>query len=309
MKSILQFILFLCLVGLFVATGNYFLLRNEFTSKNMYLVRAAGNTKDTAVFFIGSSRVLGGINDTLLSRHIGNKAVLNCGFNSGLFFSNCLLADAIIKRNGNKIVFIELTPLLPEFGEHYTVFTQVTNLDLLSSMVSIAGHDQIFKRSSFYATAFNNYIVDRFILDSRLSAYMHAPGNKLTGFHPVQGAGYNRTDCYLTSNELKIDSASDIDIDQHLNYISYLQQLSKKHNAKVVFFVPVTYNNQQERNLMRALYHALPSDLRITYSDDFLKEIAKPDLLADNNHLNQNGANRFTTLLIPIVDSVLKSGL
>ena len=135
MKSILRIYIISLLIRC-IHSKEELVFTIRFAKKKKKCVPGKGswNTKNTSVFY-RSSRVLEVINDTLLSRQIGKQSGVElAGFNSGLFFSNCLLADAIIKRNGNKIVFIEL-PLFAGIWWTLYCITQVTNLDLLSSMV------------------------------------------------------------------------------------------------------------------------------------------------------------------------------
>src|SRR5688500_5432377 len=80
-----------------------------------------------SVYFIGCSRVQRSIDPVIIQRYFNHEHVYNLGISGSTFLSNCILSDAIIRKEGPKIIFIELLTLSPVLSSDFLLVSKKFN--------------------------------------------------------------------------------------------------------------------------------------------------------------------------------------
>jgi hypothetical protein len=73
-----------------------------------------------------------------------------------------------------------------------------------------------------------------------------------------------------------------------------------------VFFLPVTIPTDVEKSIVLPLYSALPDTMKLEFTVTFLQQIAREEYLGDANHLNRQGADAFSNMLVPLLEKYQK---
>ncbi len=311
MKTVFKIsaVLILVISLLFIARekGSRALLRN---ANKQILESAKGN--DTAVFFVGSSRVKYGVNDSLLETLL-HFNVHNCAFSNSTFFSNVVITAGVIKQGGNKIIITELSPLIPDIPMGSSEFMQVMGIYKLNTIHQLIQADGILKNRQAYIKLLNQYLVNTVTLENELKFLFEADlkNQVLTGFRykSVDHNGYKQTDSYLKITDFIPPLYTHPQARLHLKFINYLANLAQQHHTKLYFAMPVLYRDQAERALVRSVFHSLPDSLKITYSPDLIEQVTNATYLYDIMHFNKRGADKFSELLAPVIDSIRRSAI
>ncbi len=309
MKTVLKIsvVLIMVISLLYIAreNGSRAMLRN---ANKQILESAIGN--DTAVFFVGSSRVQYGVNDSLLQAALHCK-IFNCGFSNATFFSNAVIVTGLIKQGGKKIIVTELSPLIPDIPPGSSEFMQVVGIYQPGHIHRLLQNDGIFKNRQAYISLLNQFLVNSITLENEIKSLFDPGFGKrlLTGFRykSINSGGYKKTDSFLEKSDLESAGNPHPQTSRHLKYISQLASLAAEHGVKLVFMLPVLYRDPIEKELVRSVFHSLPDSLRLTYSPGFLDQVSNPAYLYDIMHFNKNGADKFSSLLVPVIDSLRRT--
>ena len=103
---------------------------------------------------------------------------------------------------------------------------------------------------------------------------------------------YHTTDSFLKMVDL--ERKTDQDLSEYYDLISHLNQVAKKHNTKIHFFLPLTFNKKQERDIVSTVFQFLSDEQKVKYTTGFLNSISNANNLRDKNHFNNKGAKVMT---------------
>ncbi|WP_438422584.1 hypothetical protein [Aquimarina macrocephali] len=263
------------------------------------------NNKETSYYFIGSSRVQNSINPEILEEHFGNKNVSNIGISGSTFLSNCILADFLLKEKTSKVLFIELSPIKQELPNGFIEFSKEANIDILETIDELTKNESFRKRLLFKLHILNYLYSKKISVKKDVKRILSQNDNKEReiGFISLNKNNFNSISPFITYEEINSPSIKNKNLTTYQNYINYLLELSSKKNSKIIFFLPLTYKNEKEKNIVIPLYHSLSDSLKIKYSKRFLNSIVNSKYLSDENHLNSLGAEKYTNLLSPLIES------
>lgn len=261
--------------------------------------------KDSSFLFIGSSRVQKSINPKILREHFQNKNIYNLGVSGSTFLSNCIFADFLMKKSAPKILFIELSPIIPDLPSEFIDFSSKENIHLLCSIEKLTKKESFRKRLILKLDIINHYFFKKILLKENLKKILRFNVNnkeKLAGFVSSAENNYNSITPFLRYKELNSYKTNN-DLSSYHNYINHLFKSGNQHNTKIVFFLPITYNKKAEKDIVIPIYNSLPDSSKIKYSKEFISSIINPAFLSDSNHLNGLGAEKYTTMLLPYLEN------
>jgi hypothetical protein len=241
----------------------------------------------------------------LLSRELNGRKVFNCGFAGSAFFNNCLLADGFIKTKGNKIIFIEICPLLPEIEAKTQQFMEALDMDVTESVFALGNASGFSAYRKFYFNILNSALLNSFSLQDDLKLLLRLNKPIAPGYFAITGNSYRKTDSYLDRDIISGINTNLFELEQYESYINYLLKAGLENNAKIYFLLPLTYMRMEEKKIVAELFYRLPTENKIIYSEAFLKKVTNPDYLFDINHFNAKGAETYSKFLIPVIDSIL----
>ncbi|WP_109852046.1 hypothetical protein [Aquimarina sp. AU58] len=298
-------------LGTIVLSTILLLKKDTFYSDTNYFASIANeisNIKGISYHFIGSSRVQQSINPKILKEHFGNRNINNLGINGSTFLSNCILADFLMKEKTSKVLFIELSPLKQELPSGFIKFSKEANINILKTIDKLAKNESFRKRLLLKLNILNYLFFKKISVkeDVRrmLSQNDDDKGNiKEMGFISLNESNFNSTSPFISYEEINSPSTKNKNLTSYQNYINYLLELSSENNSKIIFFLPITYRNEKEKNIVIPLYHSLPDSLKIKYSKSFLDSMVNSKYLSDENHLNSLGAKKYTNLLSHLIES------
>ena len=123
--------------------------------------------------------------------------------------------------------------------------------------------------------------------------------NDWFGYSPRNGSILNKVPLFLEKEDIQYEVRSNqINLEVYRKGIDFLIQKGIEKNVEIVFFLPMTYDKQSEKDIVIPLINSLDSKNKLEFTDGFIKEMSDPVLLFDRNHYNQQGGKKYTELLI-----------
>ena len=282
--------------------------RGDETMLNPFQNANAG--ADTSLYFIGSSRVQKSVNPKLLQDYFRNFQVINLGISGGNFLSNCVMAEIVLKRPGNKVVFIELAPILDELPDAlYSVASQTTDFSPSGSARAFATNRSYAEQSTLMLTILNRELYKSVTIREELFDILgfnvRKSNSNWIGFDP-----YDKNECedarsFLTWQEIHSETEVAVDLSKYAAMISRLELLANEGDSRIVFFLPITIRERLEKRIILPLYRTLPDSMKLEFTPGFLSGLSQPGFLGDENHLNRRGAEVYSTSLVPLLENHL----
>ena len=302
-KSVIKFAVFVLIVGVCV------LILKVYTRVIDYLPKSYLD-KQTFIYFIGSSRVQKSIDPNIIGGRYNNYLVSNLGMQGGNFLSSCVMADFVLKQNyGHNILFVELSLNMDELPKGVFKYSLPSKPSPSSSILSLTGNQSIPEQSMLLSNVINRQLFYSLSIGDDVREIIGLKsngGDQLIGYHPYEKNDWHDTNSFLSWNDIKTEGVNSIDISQYMYKINYLKMLAEDNNARIVFFLPVTYISEFEKSIVIQIYRTLPATMKLEYSESFLKKITRAEYLGDRNHLNIHGAKSYSKLLIPQIEIVLQ---
>jgi hypothetical protein len=282
MKLPYKLLLFLLPFVIIIGTNIYF----HQTSKEIQKI------ENSSICFVGSSRVKNGIDPTLLNQNNSKVKAYNFGVNGSTFYHNIIFSKYLIKNFNPKELFIELSPInykihIIHLDYNIDIISLDYNIDIISLINLLApltdniktAEDFLFRKLSL-RNSMRNLIYQDSIKDD-------------IGYNYINENNYFTSESFLTIGDLY--KKQNIDISAHINLIIDLKALAKKHDTKIRFFLPLTFNKIEEREIVSAVFQSLSKEDKVEYTNEFLTKISNSENLKDKNHLNSKGAKIMTT--------------
>lgn len=277
MKFFFKLCLLLTPLGLLIAFNIFYNLNHSNATK----------FSENAYYFIGSSRVQYGINPVQLNQI--KKPIYNVGISAATFFNNVMLAEHLMQTSKPKELFIELSPIIYTFSSAQKTLG-VKPVNALKHLIRL---------NSFHLKEILDILeiilFDSLSLKDNLKKIFISTKSNLSesnsiyfGYKPKSLNYYFGRNSFLQVNNL--ETKYNVDISEYTYYISYLTLLADKHNVKIRFFLPLTFNRQEEREIVCTVYQSLPDELKVKYTSEFIEKIRQPQYLFDKNHFNNKGA-------------------
>lgn len=266
----------------------------------------AGKPADTAIFFIGSSRVGNSINAPYLQTALG-KPVHLLSFAGGAFFTNTLLANYLLKQQGQKIILVELSPVTPNITAEFLTLLLVNKVNIWQQLQQVQKQDDAWQHRQFYVSLYNDILLQHLNLSTDLKWLSGTKQPVITQFKPLQGQKGQSAASFLPPGYLEhSNTLPGRDTSHLMQLVRILQSTASLHQGRLYFFSPVNFRQSGERPMVASVWKSLPANQRIAYPDSLLQAISHPEYLYDEIHLNANGARVISKGWEMIVDSLLQ---
>lgn len=240
---------------------------------------ANANFEKNSVFFVGSSRVQRGI---ITSRLEGENKIYNAGISGSTFFHNMIRAEYLIKEHKAQHLFIEISPIQYSFRRAHIPYGIHLNYSTVKA-ISLRNYADYIESYLFSFLSLKSYVKELFMAKAEIHRL---------GYIANEGSLYNKVNSFLKVEDL--NKTYKYNITAYLNFINHLNQLAEKEGTRIQYFLPLTYKRQLEKEIDLAVFNSLESELKVTYTEDFLRSIMNSDYLYDMNHLNNKGATIMT---------------
>ncbi|MBS7562912.1 hypothetical protein KHS38_00730 [Mucilaginibacter sp. Bleaf8] len=298
-KSVFKLILFTSIISLIA----FCFIRQYATSRKNTLIytffRQSLQATDTSYYFIGSSRVQTSIDPEVLKQTLGNKHIYNAGISGGTLLSNCIIARRLMQNKSPKVLFIELTPMLPEVPDYLLKHQDDLNLEIFGTANQLLSHLNFLSKCRLLLQLANKYVTSKLFIVDEVRNLMRINVEKTEGhfgFQPISENKYHSVTPFLKFQDFNNynDKGS---VARYQQYINELLKLGHQSNSKIVFFLPVTFRSEDEKETTIPIYKSLPDSTKLQMPEVLLKSMENASYLADNNHLNLAGAKVYSHLL------------
>ena len=307
-KSILKLLLFVLAIIVFVATTKfaayYYMVKN--TSFKPFFKHTIS---DSSCYFIGSSRIRECFDEKLMKQKIAGTTFHNLGINALSMNYGLILANKIISKTNNNIIFIELSRFKPYRSPRcYDIFNYSDISEGLNSYYNSVDKASL-KEFKTFLTDIGEFTFNFFSLKEDLSI-LADPKNGMTTLanSRIEKSFYGDSSdiTYLNPLDLAL-------INKYENYNKYchIKLLNtivegENKNIQVVFTLPIAFSDAEEKVELLALYNSIPKKNKSIYSEEFLTKICKMDNLYDKIHFNLNGAAICTNEWAAKIEKLLK---
>lgn len=298
------------IVYLFIAASVSFVIKTIVLSRLkekdiFHAVYKPTQSAGKSFYFIGTSRMKCAINDSALKESFPQFGFFNTGLGYGTFISNALLATKLMNSIDSAVIFIELSiangrmpytfSLTSDPANTVTAIWPLVKTTTLEDLYNIYGPfaenyfiDYINPKPYLKLVSGNYQLNDFFGQMKKYETLQYNPGTILTD------ADFRQAD----SGKTEVPSS----------YHTILQELlakAKQTNSHIFFSLPIAISNPEERKRLFAIYKILPQRNKLLYSSSFLKKINNPAYLADEMHLNVQGADIYTNYIKEILPELL----
>lgn len=141
---------------------------------------------DTAIYFIGSSRVGNGIDAPFLQTTLG-KPVHILSFAGGTFLANTILANHLLRQPGHKIILIELSSVTPNITAEFLTMLRVNRVSIGEQLWQLLKQDNGWKYRHFYITLLNDVMLQHFNLNTDMKWIVGTKQPVLSRFKALHG--------------------------------------------------------------------------------------------------------------------------
>ncbi|MDF5690857.1 hypothetical protein [Aquirufa aurantiipilula] len=260
------------------------------------------NEKSRTLFFLGSSRIMKGVNPQLLNDSLPNWNTINLGMSGNSLAQNLFFAQFLSKQPGKKVLFIELTKFKTDMPLSFSSTGKI--LDIPNFPYSYYQYVNLNKgvKNKLENTekVFWDWLIRKQTgIKSLLSGEVDE-SYKTIGFTPVYKSNYPFQDSFINRNDMVEFSHNDVDLETW-ERLQELLKLQKDGIFKLVFLMPLNYKTEDELALEIPIYKSLPFSSKWEYEDQFLKEITNSSHLEDRNHLNYRGAMIYSQGLVKYI--------
>ena len=295
-KTFLKLLIFIGAISLFILIFNYVLMDNYYKSYIDNINNINVKIKNSKYYFVGSSRVQSSINPENVEKIFTKGKIANLGMSSSLFISNCILTSSIINSNKG-VYFIELSPDFIEFSKGLILFTEERSITLLKELDDLFQNENRYNAILYKLKLLKKYYSNQFSIQGKLKHLFIESKDTIVGYKVHKKISkINTVSSFLTYDEI-YNNKTELRSISYNNYINYLMKLGKKHDSKIIFFLPVTSKTPEEKKIIISVFNSLHDSLKISFSKEFLKKISKSDYLYDRNHLNSEGARVYSKWL------------
>ncbi len=261
--------------------------------------------KTTSLYFIGSSRVDMSIDKTIMDSAFTEHNFFKLGITGSTFLGNSIIAEKIIKTTGHKIICMELSALLNELPES-VIQSSGSRTQALKAALRITQEQSIAEKSMMLMDILNQQFFSAASIKGDIIKLFAKMQNvkveqERKEFDPHKKNNLKDNSSFLKYTDLSQSIVRADNLIKYKQIIEYLNRLAERHHAELIFFLPLTYNKQSERDIVLSVFNQLPASMKLGYTNHFLQEISKPEYLYDKNHLNKEGAITNSRLLIPLL--------
>ena len=232
--------------------------------------------KKQSLYFVGSSRVMCGIDPELITKPSNVAEVYNVGIGAHTFLHNMILADRLIQHFKAKELYIELSMIHLDKRDEHKQFG-ISSSEMMA-LLPIRDRLKVMDGELFRVMSFTS------VLKKPLEATKHEASF---------GYLYNTENEYdsLVSFIRPLSATSKkVDVSKYLHLMDQLHALARKEGVKLQYFLPLTYLREKERDIVEAVYRQLPDSMKVAYPQEFLEKICKSTNLWNKNHFNRKGA-------------------
>ncbi len=299
MKTIIKIFLISTSLLIFfvVASGN-----NSGNSRAKQIAWKLADDNGGKIYFVGSSRVKRSINEQLLSAYFSDS-VRNLGLTQGTFLTNLIVLEHLAKIQGEKIIFVELSMFSNKISSELTSASQEADINVLESVKTITDSYSFHRKLNIYSSTIDQLIHARSIrfrekVQELLTLNSSDMRKQLNQAVLSDSSFLKVTDCQIMK-QVTFNSAV------YWDQINRLNGLFQRSGSRMYFFLPTTFKSEKERQEVLNVFHQIPEEMKLIYSESFLEEITDSRYLLDPNHLNSEGAIKYSQLMIPLIEGCL----
>ncbi|CAM3402759.1 hypothetical protein [Aquirufa ecclesiirivi] len=255
------------------------------------------NFKSKTIFYIGSSRVMMGINTDLLNDSLTEWKSINIGVPGSSLAQNLYLANFLKNKPGNKVLFIELSRYKKNrLNATATKALGFSNyLDSYNEYIhvnpSVASVVKNWEFSFWEWLNKKQNAIKQLIFPEKKVKY------EVIGFNPNNASNYRKTDSFITQKD-KLNFANGSIDSEAMGKIHELLTVLVNSKCKVIFLLPMTSLEKSELKFSIPIFEAIPINNKWNYDSSFIQAISHPKYLADKNHLNYQGSVVYTQGLV-----------
>ncbi|HSR37451.1 MAG TPA: hypothetical protein VLL95_00950 [Phnomibacter sp.] len=263
------------------------------------------SSADTAIYFIGSSRVGNGIDAPFLQTTLG-KPVHILSFAGGTFLANSILANHLLQQPGHKIILVELSSVTPNITAEFLTMLRVNRVSIAEHLWQLLKQDNGWEYRHFYLTLLNDVMLQHFNLNTDMKWIVGTKQPVLSRFKALQGNKVLSASSFLQPQQMQnVETPPSPGAAHLMQLVRMIQSTAAGQHKQVLFFSPLNFRSSGERPMVANVWQRLPETERIGYSDDWLKAVSRPEYLHDEIHLNVHGARVFSKGWVPVLDSLL----
>ncbi len=282
---------------IFIFSVKYFYGKKK--SDIVILLRQTQITKDSCIYFIGSSRVQNAVNIRLIADSIHSSHIFNLGCSGANFFSNCLLAEFLMQNKSPKKLFIELGLIKNNFPKHFAFVAEEADMNLYSLTEKLFSNQFFFDRQKQKYSLLEEYTNNNLNFDAdKLMQTLHLKKiEQHWGFVAKKKTDFQSTNSFLTEEEIYKKEFQSSQTTQYELFILSLLKSAKESNTKIIFMLPLTCEDQDEKQAIIPFYRTLPDSFKFVFTKKFMNEISDSKYLFNANHLNEDGAKVYSEMI------------
>lgn len=263
------------------------------------IINKVEQAKDSSIFFVGSSRVMAGVDPHVIESGTGRNTQ-NLAVAGSTFLASCIMADYLLDKDGSKTIFLELSPIRYELPKGLISFANGADFDVIQSSFQFASDATIMDKTNMISQIGIQKISileeSKWLLRDLYYPLKNQESRKsfLLGYHPISRNNHQSIDPFLKLEDFNIQGSTSPFYDHYLNILNLK---ARRTNSKVVCMLPITYRLEAEKNLTIPYFMSLSAGSKLVYPESLLSQITNPKYLRDINHLNTLGAKTYSRLL------------
>ncbi len=307
-KSILKLLLYVLAIFFFIATVKIAVF-NSIVKRPTFKPFFQSKVSDSSCYFIGSSRIRESFDEKLMKEKNSGTTFHNLGINALSMNYSLILANKIISKTNNNIIFIEVSRFKPYRSPRcYDIFNYSDIGEGLKIYLNSVDK-KTFSEFKTFITDVGEFTFNFFSLIEELSII----SNPNIGITNLANSRIEKN--YLgESNNIVYTNQFDFDTtNKNENFNKYCYNeiintitVAEKKNIKVLFLLPLAFSSIEEKTELLPLYNSIPLKNKLNYSKEFLKEICQTKNLYDNIHFNTNGSLIYTNYFAIETNKLIK---
>ena len=298
-KSILKLLLFVLAIFVFVATTK-FASYNSIIKNPSFKPFFQYTISDSSCYFIGSSRIRESFDEKLMKQKIPSETFHNLGINALSMNYGLILANKIISKTNNNIIFIELSRFKPYRSPRCHDIFSYSDIGQGLEIYFNSLNKKSFQEIKTFITDIGEFTINIFSLKEDLGILIDS-NNGITNLanSKIETAYVGDTNSINYLNPSDIDSISKTEKQIKSCFREILKTIAEgeKKKTRVIFLVPVSFSSAEEKKELLPLFNSIPAKNKLIYSEKFLKEICQTKNLYDDIHFNTNGSFVFSNEL------------
>jgi hypothetical protein len=246
-------------------------------------------------YFIGSSRIRHAINDSLLNSRFSSIDFLNTGMDNCTFIFNKVLADKLLNTNGPKTLFIEISVINARLPVGHEFILK--NKEIISSVTPLMKKAGINDIRKIFWPLIESLSLSRVRLGPGIKGLLKMTTvDGQVGFLGSSDSTPKVSPWFFNEKDTALSGETEV----HPLYGEIIHRLigeAKQTGSKIIFIISPATRTASEKEVLTAVFNAIPRENKLLYDQDFLNKLNDKTLFRDEIHLNTAGSILFTNYL------------